>query len=109
MLTLSLTGTGAQGQVIIKVLASTGKYLVIATTRNTSSPRAKSLAALPDFEVVASNAEHGYNQDVFSELAARADAVFVNTDGFAMGEALETFWGIRLFELSARAGVKHLY
>jgi hypothetical protein len=25
-----------------------------------------------------------------------------------MGEALETFWGIRLFELSARAGVKHL-
>jgi len=108
MLTLCLTGTGAQGRVIIQVLASTGKYHIIATTRNTSSSQAKSLADLPDVEVVASNAEQGYNQAVFSELAGRADAVFVNTDGFTLGEALETFWGIRLFELSARAGVKHL-
>ncbi|OIW35568.1 NAD(P)-binding protein [Coniochaeta ligniaria NRRL 30616] len=106
--TLSSTGTGAQGQAIIKVLASTGKYHIIATTRDTSSSQAQNLAALPDVEVVASNAEHGYNPDVFSELAARSDAVFVNTDGFGLGEALETFWGIRLFELSARAGVKHL-
>jgi hypothetical protein len=90
------------------VLASTGKFHIIALTRDTSSSKAKVLAGLPDVEVVASNAEHGYNQDVFSELAVRADAVFVNTDGFALGEALETFWGIRLFELSSRAGVKHL-
>ncbi|KAH8645773.1 hypothetical protein BX600DRAFT_390857, partial [Xylariales sp. PMI_506] len=103
-----VAGTGAQGQAIIKVLASTGKYDIIATTRDTSSSQAKDLAALPNVEVVASNAEHGYNQEAFSELAGRADAVFVNTDGFALGESLETFWGIRLFELSARAKVKHL-
>lgn len=90
------------------MLASTGKYHIIATSRNTSLRQAQSIAALPDVEVVPSNAEHGYNERVFSELAARADAVFVKTDGFALGEALETFWGIRLFELSARAGVKHL-
>ncbi len=50
---------------------------------------------------------NGYNEDSFSELAARADAVFINTDGFTLGEALETFWGIRFFQLSAKAKVKH--
>ncbi|KAH8881899.1 NAD(P)-binding protein [Thozetella sp. PMI_491] len=105
---LVIGGTGGQGQAIVKVLASTGKYNIIATTRDTSSSQAVGLATLPDVEVVASKADKGYNEDVFFELASRSDAVFVNTDGFSLGEALETFWGIRLFELSVRAGVKHL-
>lgn len=101
-------GTGAQGAAVIKTLIATGRYKVLALTRNTSSPRAKDLAALADVELVHSPRTHGYDPAAFLEAAKRADAVFINTDGFALGEIAETFWGIRLFELSVRAGVKHL-
>ena len=48
-----------------------------------------------------------YDSKAFMSAASDSDYVFVNTDGFAMGEQAETYWGIRLFELSLRAGVKH--
>jgi hypothetical protein len=105
---VTYAGTGAQGEVIINVLSSTGKYHIIALTRDTNSAHAQGLAQLPGVEVQPKGATVGFNEDVFFEAAKRADAVFVNTDGFSLGEVLETYWGIRLFELSARAGVKHL-
>lgn len=93
---------------VINVLAAIGKYQVLALTRDITSSRAKQLAALPDVEVLPTNADSGYNEEAFAVAAARADYVFVNTDGFSLGELAETYWGIRLFELSVRAGVKHL-
>lgn len=33
--------------------------------------------------------------------------VFVNTNGFAIGEKAEIYWGIRLYELAREFGVKH--
>ncbi len=108
LLTRRSLATGGQGAAIIRTLSSTGKYHVLALTRNTSSVQALELAALPDVEVLSSQTDVGYNEAIFSEAATRADAVFVNTDSFSLGEVLETYWGIRLFELSARAGVKHL-
>ena len=88
------------------MLAATEKYHIIAPTRNLASSQAKELALLPNVEVVAGGAA-GYSEENFSKYAARADIVFINTDGFTLGESLETFWGIRFFELSVRAGVKH--
>jgi nucleoside-diphosphate-sugar epimerase len=103
-----LVGTGAQGAAVAKTLAETEKYHVLVLTRNTSSPRAQALAACPNVELVHSPKEHGYDPAAFLEAAKRSDAVYVNTDGFALGEIAETFWGIRLYELSVRAGVKQL-
>jgi hypothetical protein len=57
---------------------------------------------------VVNNSSSGYDVTAFSEAAKRSDAVFVNTDGSTLGEIAETFWGIRLYELSAKAGIKHL-
>lgn len=93
---------------MVRSLIATGKYHVLVLTRSTSSAHAKELAALPDVELVLSPKDHGYDPASFLAAARRADAVYANTDGFALGEIAETFWGIRLFELSVRAGVKHL-
>ncbi|KIW88132.1 uncharacterized protein Z519_11243 [Cladophialophora bantiana CBS 173.52] len=101
-------GTGAQGGAIIRTLSSTNEYKVLALTRSTSSSAAQEIAHLPNVELIESKASFGYDVDKFYEAAQRSDYAFINTDGFALGEQAETYWGIRLFELSARAGVKHL-
>jgi hypothetical protein len=108
LINIYLVGSGAQGVAIIKILSQTGRYSIIVLTRNVEGERARRLATLPDVELVVNSADHGYDLAAFAEAAKRSDAVFVNTDGFALGEIAETFWGIRLFEISARSGVKHL-
>ncbi|KAF7531271.1 hypothetical protein G7054_g9037 [Neopestalotiopsis clavispora] len=105
---LIVGGTGAQGAVITRILSETNKYSILVFTRSTTSAHAQELAALPNVELVQSKTDAGYDLDAFYETAKRADSVFINTDGFALGEMAETFWGIRLFETSARAGVKHV-
>ncbi|KIW35039.1 hypothetical protein, variant [Cladophialophora immunda] len=101
-------GTGAQGSAIIKTLSSTNQYKILALTRSTTSSAAQDIGSLPNVELVESNATFGYDVERFFEAAQRSDYAFINTDGFALGEQAETYWGIRLFELSVRAGVKHL-
>ncbi|KAJ9616440.1 hypothetical protein H2200_000158 [Cladophialophora chaetospira] len=101
-------GTGAQGSAIVKHLSSTGAYKVLALTRSTTSAAAQEIVNLPNVELIESTATFGYDADAFYKAAQRSDYALINTDGFALGEQAETYWGIRLFELSARAGVKHL-
>jgi hypothetical protein len=36
-----------------------------------------------------------------------ANSTFVNTNGFAIGEKAEVYWGIRIYELAREVGVKH--
>jgi len=104
---LIVGATGAQGGAIIRHLASTGQYNITAFTRSATSPKAVELAALPNMKIAVSDAATGYDTKAFLAAASDVDYVLVNTDGFALGEQAEIYWGIRLFELSARAGVKH--
>ncbi|KAJ4247513.1 hypothetical protein NW762_013190 [Fusarium torreyae] len=104
---LVIGSTGAQGSAIIRYLSSTERYHILAFTRSAASSEATSLAELPHVELVVSGSGSGYDTGAFLSAASRADSVLVNTDGFALGEQAETYWGIRLFELSAWAGVKH--
>jgi uncharacterized protein YbjT (DUF2867 family) len=107
MKTVLIVGaTGRQGAAIAQHLSDSGDYHVLAFTRNAESADAKFLAAIPNVELVLSNTSSGYDVEAFSKAAAKSDAVVVNTDGFAVGEQIETYWGIRLFQLAARAGVK---
>ncbi|KAH6952108.1 hypothetical protein DER45DRAFT_605969 [Fusarium avenaceum] len=108
MNTILIVGaTGAQGSAIVRFLSSTGRYNIIAFTRSASSSHSVELAALPYVKLAISNAPTGYDTEAFLSAASESDYVLVNTDGFAMGEQAETYWGTRLFELSVRAGVKH--
>lgn len=105
---LVVGATGRQGEATIQYFSSTNEYSILALTRNTTSPGAQKLGALPHVELVASPAEHGYDLDAFHAAASRSDFVVLNIDGFALGEIAETYWGIRLFQIAQKAGVKHL-
>lgn len=108
MKTMLLVGaTGARGGAVAKYLSATGAYRILALTRSATSTSAKELAVLPHVELIISGAASGYDIDAFVSAASKSDYVYVNTDGFTLGEQAETFWGIRLFELAVGAGIKH--
>ncbi|KAB5527919.1 hypothetical protein GE09DRAFT_1253435 [Coniochaeta sp. 2T2.1] len=97
-------GTGAQGIPVVKGLVQDGKYAVRLLTRDPGSRRAKELAALsPNVELFAGS--------FMSEADLRTGfsgcwGAFVNIDGFATGEAMETFWTIRCYELAMESSIK---
>lgn len=99
-------GTGAQGVPVVKYLSSLNEYNLKVITRNTKSEQAKALEKLPNVTLVQSES-WGYDETSFDLAVKGADFVFVNTDGFAIGEIGEVYRGIRFFELAKRAGVKH--
>ena len=101
-------GTGAQGGAVVRFLASTGKYRILLVTRDPESQHSQDLISLGDIEGVKSDVGFGYDLAAFENAAKDADGVFINTDGFALGEQAETYWGIRLFETAVKAGVKHI-
>lgn len=48
-----------------------------------------------------------YNEDTLRKAFTGVDYAFVNTNGFAIGQAKEIYWGIRMYEIAAGCGVKH--
>jgi hypothetical protein len=48
-----------------------------------------------------------YNVAVLTNAMKGVYGVFANTNGFAIGQAKEIFWGIRMYEIAAWSGVKH--
>lgn len=101
---LVIGGTGAQGAEVVRYLSSTGQYAVRAQTRNVESAPAKELGALPNVTLVTG----GYDDVSLTAALEDMEYVFVNTDGFSIGQQAETYWGIRIFELARRAGANHL-
>lgn len=96
-------GTGAQGLPVIRGLVSDGKYHCRVLTRDTSSHRAKALAALPNVSFL--------NGTFANEATLRAGfagchGAFVNIDGFNAGEKTEMYWAIRSYELALETGVR---
>lgn len=101
---LVIGATGAQGIPVVRALTSDGAYKVKAMTSSRDSDNAKLLSALSNVElVVGSSTDETDLQRAFEGV----DLAFVNTNGFALGEMKEIYWGIRIFEIAARAGVKH--
>ncbi|OPB36203.1 hypothetical protein A0O28_0109790 [Trichoderma guizhouense] len=101
---LIIGGTGAQGIPVIKALTSDGKYAVRVITRNAATSEAKLLADLPGVTVVEGDC---YDESTLRNTLPGVDRVFANTNGLAIGEMAEIYWGIRLYELSREFGVKH--
>jgi hypothetical protein len=78
--------------------------MVRVLTRNTSSNRAKDLAALPNVTLIQGS------QDSQKDLHRAFEGVYgawVNTDGFTIGEKNELFYGIRAYEIARHEGVQH--
>lgn len=62
------------------------------------------MASIPGVTLVKGDA---YNEDSLRKAFEGVDLVFANTNGFAIGEKAEIYWGIRLYELSREFKVKH--
>lgn len=103
-----IIGVGRQSEALVRLLAPTQDYHLLVFTRSETSKISLQLKQLPNVEIVVNPAKHGYDPDSFFAAAKRSQFVFVNTDGFELGEQAETYWGIRLFELSRKANVQHL-
>ncbi|CAF1103937.1 unnamed protein product [Didymodactylos carnosus] len=108
---LVIGGTGAQGSAVIRqLLAPKAKqispYTIRLLTRDPTSRKVKEeFDELDDVEVVKGNF-----MDFDSVLKALQGVygVFVNTDGFTVGEQSEVFAGMRIFELAKQIGtIKH--
>jgi uncharacterized protein YbjT (DUF2867 family) len=100
---LVLGGAGAQNSYVTRELAQAG-HSVSILTRDARSEQALEMAALQHIKVVEGDT---YDESTLQQGLVDADAVFVNTNGFAIGEKSELYWGIRIYELAYAAGVKH--
>jgi hypothetical protein len=76
-------------------------------TRNSDSPAAKELATLPKVSIISSGDSDVYNDTILRKAMSGVYGVFANTNGFAIGQAKEIYWGIRMYEIAAGCGVKH--
>jgi hypothetical protein len=91
---LFLGGAGAQNAAIIKEFAAQRKCSLRLLTRSLTSPHAIEIAAVPGVELLEGSA---YDENDLASSIKGVDYLFVNTNGFATGEAKHAVW----------AGVKH--
>jgi nucleoside-diphosphate-sugar epimerase len=98
---LFLGGAGAQNSVIAKAFAATGNYTVHVLTRSIARSE---LEGIPDLKLIEGDC---YDEKALWKVLAGAEFVYVNTNGFAIGESKEIYWGIRMYEMARWAGVKH--
>ncbi|KAK5553556.1 hypothetical protein LTR46_008532 [Exophiala xenobiotica] len=101
---LVIGGTGAQGVPVVKAMSSDSKYEVRVLTRNALSKEARALGEIPGVSIMEGDA---YHEPTLREAFKGVDFVFANTNGFAIGEMAEIYWGIRLYELAREFKVKH--
>ncbi|PVH81015.1 NAD(P)-binding protein [Cadophora sp. DSE1049] len=101
---LVIGGTGAQGAAVVKELSLSNKYAIHVLTRTTTSASALSLSSLPDVTLIPGSP---LNETDLHYSLAGISIVFVNLNGFAIGEKAEIYWGIRIFEIAAEKGVRH--
>ncbi|KAH7303819.1 hypothetical protein B0I35DRAFT_324959, partial [Stachybotrys elegans] len=98
-------GTGAQGIPVVRGLVSDGKYAVKVLTRDATSNRAIQLLALSS-RVELFQGTLSSEEDLRKGLEG-CDGIFLNIDGFTVGEKVEMFWTMRIYELAVELKVKH--
>lgn len=99
---LVLGGDGAQNGAIIKVLSAAGTFNITLLTRSVAA--AAETGSLPNVKLIEGSC---YDEDTLVSAFKDVDFCFINTNGFAIGEKNEIYWGIRMYEIARWAGVKH--
>lgn len=101
---LVLGGVGAQNSAVVRELAKSGSFLIRVMSRNIQSEECAALSALNFVELLEGNC---YDEAVLVSAFQGVHACFVNTNGFAIGEKAELYWGIRIYEIAYWSGVAH--
>jgi hypothetical protein len=83
------------------------KYSAIVLTRDANSAEAKELSEVGGVTIL--QGDSYLESDLRKAFTSHGtvDYVFANTNGFAIGEKAEIYWGIRLYELAREFKVKH--
>lgn len=100
---LIIGGAGAQNSTVAKVLSDAGTYTIHLLTRSIES-HSKDLGPLPNVKLIEGDC---YDEDTLVSAFKGVNLCFVNTNGFAIGEKNEIYWGIRMYEIARWAGVEH--
>src|SRR5277367_106469 len=82
---------------VAKLFASQGKYNLRIQTRDPNHERSRELATLPNTTLIAGRAD---NEADLRRAFNGVTAAFVNTNGFAIGEKAELYWGMRIYEIA---------
>jgi len=101
---LILGGAGAQNSAVAKIFSDAGTYTIHVLTRSIHSAHALELSPLANIKLIEGDC---YDDATLTSAFKDVDLCFVNTNGFAIGEKNEIFWGIRMYEIARWAGVKH--
>ena len=91
-LILIIGGTGAQGAAVVRYFSSTGLYEIKCTTRDIKSDQAQELAELSHVTTVPDGRD-GHDELALQRALQDIDYVWVNTNGFAIGEQAEMLLG----------------
>ena len=73
-------------------------------TRSLETAEAKALAELPHVKLFKGDC---YNEADLQKAFEGVQLAFANTNGFAIGEKAEIYWGIRMYELARQHGLEH--
>jgi len=101
---LILGGAGAQNSTVTKALSTSGAYTIHLLTRSTLSSHTAELGYLPNIKLIEGDC---YNEKYLTSAFKGVDLCFVNTNGFAIDEKNEIYWGIRIYEIARWSGIKH--
>ncbi|KAH8894499.1 NAD(P)-binding protein [Thozetella sp. PMI_491] len=101
---LVLGGAGAQNCAVARELVKNTSFSVTVLSRDIQSKHSQGLATLPGISLLEGDC---YDEETLVSAFRGVDGCFVNTNGFAIGEKAEIFWGIRMYEIAYAAGVKH--
>lgn len=101
---LVLGGAGFQNTNVVKELAKNTSFSVKLMSRNINTPDCQALASQSGVTLIEGDC---YNENDLVSAFTGIDACYVNTNGFAIGEKSEIYWGIRIYEIAYWAGVKH--
>ncbi|KAM0148831.1 hypothetical protein ACHAQE_004402 [Botrytis cinerea] len=103
-LVLIIGGTGVQGMPVVKELAQDGAYSIRLITRRADSPHAQELARLPGVTIVEGDI---YSEHDLHKFFSGCTHAFINTNGGAIGEKGEIYWGIRYYEIARTHKLQH--
>lgn len=84
--------------------ASDSNYAIRVLTRDPSSSTATELASIKGIEIFEGDC---YHEPTLRKAFIGVDYVFVNTNGYAIGEKAEIYWGIRMYELAREYRLNH--
>jgi len=101
---LILGGAGSQNSTVTKIFSEAGTYAIHVLTRSLHSAHASELGLLPNVTLIEGDC---YDDANLTAAFKNVEFCFVNTNGFAIGEKNEIYWGIRMYEIARWAGVKH--